>query len=152
MVKQKMRLLCRMFNYSRFLYLKGFLLIPKIIKYTIRIVFACDLPYTADISNTVDFPHNGLGVVIHSNAKIGEGTLIYQNVTIGGNGKDELFNGSPVIGKNVFIGAGACILGPVTIGDNSRIGANAVVLKSIPENSVAVGVPARIINKLNTNK
>lgn len=72
---------------------------------------------------------------------IGENTAIYQNVTIGGRGR----SGCPVIGKNVFIGAGAVIMGGITIGDNARIGANAVVIHDVPDNSTAVGVPARNI-------
>ena len=88
-----------------------------------------------------------MGVVIHKHAKIGDGTCLYQNVTIGGNGKSEAENGIPVIGKNVFIGAGAVILGPVTIGDNARIGANSVVLNDVAANTTVVGSPAKIITK-----
>ncbi len=117
------------------------------IHYFIRIVFACDVKYTADIGENVGFFHNGLGVVIHKHAKIGAGTCLYQNVTIGGNGKSAVDNGIPVIGKNVFIGAGAVILGPVIIGDNARIGANSVVLSDVAANTTVVGSPAKPIGK-----
>lgn len=106
-----------------------------------RLLNSCDIPRTADIDESVVFFHNGLGCVIHERAVIGANTAIYQNVTIGGRGR----LGCPVIGKNVFIGAGAVIMGGVSIGENARIGANAVVLCDVPDNCTAVGVPARVI-------
>jgi serine O-acetyltransferase len=140
-----MHLVVRLYYLSRWLYLKKIPLIPNIIWKFIRIVFACDVKYTADIGANVGFFHNGLGVVIHKNAKIGDGTVVYQNVTIGGNGKKGVKNGVPVIGKNVFIGAGAVILGGVTIGDGARIGANSVVLTNVEANTTVVGIPAKAV-------
>ncbi len=140
-----MHAVVRLYYLSRWLYLRNIPFLPNLLHKLIRIVFACDVKYTADIGKNVGFFHNGLGVVIHKHAQIGDGTLIYQNVTIGGNGKDEKSNGTPIIGKNVFIGAGAVILGPVSIGDNARIGANSVVLIDVPEGATAVGVPAKVI-------
>lgn len=88
-------------------------------------------------------PHNGLGVVIHQNTIIGNNVKVLQNVTIGGrNG-----SGLPIIGDNVVIGAGAVLLGDIKIGNNVRIGANAVVLCDVPEDAIAVGVPAVIKQK-----
>lgn len=142
-----MHAVVRLYYLSRWLYLKNIPILPKLVYYYIRIVFACDVKYTADIGKNVGFFHNGLGVVIHKNAIIGDGTCLYQNVTIGGNGKAESDNGVPIIGKNVFIGAGAVILGPVKIGDNARIGANSVVLSDVLENSTVVGSPAKPVNK-----
>ena len=69
--------------------------------------------------------------------------LIYQGVTLGGTGK-HTGKRHPTIGNNVLIGAGAKVLGPINVGDNSRVAAGAVVLKDIPPNATAVGVPARI--------
>ena len=116
-------------------------LVPGAIMRICRVLYAIDLPYTCEIGRNVEFQHNGLGCVIHSQAVIGEGTKIYQNVTIGGrNGR-----GHPVIGKNVFIGAGACILGGVTIGDDAIIGANATVIEDVPAGAVVVGEKARIV-------
>ena len=106
-----------------------------------RVLNSVDLPYTAELDPNVVLSHNGLGVVIHERAKIGYGTVIQQNVTIGGRGQ----SGVPIIGKNVFIGAGACVLGGIIIGDNARIGANAVVIEDVPDNCTAIGVPAKII-------
>lgn len=87
---------------------------------------------------------HGMGVVIGETAEIGDDVLIYQGVTLGGTGK-ETGKRHPTIGNNVLIGSGAKILGPFKVGDNCRIASNAVVLKEIPPNCTAVGVPARIV-------
>ena len=102
---------------------KGIPVLPKLINYFNRIVFSCDIPSTVIIEEGTTFAHSGLGVVIHSNAKIGKNCKIYQGVTIGGRGK----SGTPIIGNNVFIGANATILGGVFIGDNAKIGANTLI-------------------------
>jgi serine O-acetyltransferase len=85
-------------------------------------------------------------VIIDGTTRIGDHCSIAPFVTIGLNtgGPDVSLDG-PTIGRFVFIGTGAKVLGPVEIGDNARIGANAVVLSNVPANSTAVGVPARII-------
>ena len=87
---------------------------------------------------------HGCGVVIGETAIVGDNCTIYQGVTLGGTGK-ESGKRHPTIGNNVFIGSGAKILGNIIIGDNVKIGANSVVLKDIPSNSTAVGIPAKII-------
>lgn len=90
----------------------------------------------------------GGGCVIHERSKIGDNCEIYQNVTIGGNGKkDSSWPRVPIIKDNVKIYAGACLLGPITIGNNAVIGANAVVLCDVPDDCIAVGVPAKIHHK-----
>ena len=120
--------------------------LPGLIMRVCRVIYSIDLPYTCEIGKNVVFQHNGLGCVIHSRAVIGEGTEIYQNVTIGGrNGR-----GHPIIGKNVFIGAGACILGGITIGDNAIIGANSTVIEDVPEGGVVVGNKAKLIKCKNS--
>lgn len=85
-------------------------------------------------------PHPN-GIVIHPGATIGCNCLIFQQVTIG----TREGQAPPVIGGHVDIGAGAKILGAVTIGNHACIGANAVVLKDVPEDKTAVGVPAKVI-------
>lgn len=90
------------------------------------------------------FIDHGTGVVIGETAEIGENCTIYQGVTLGGTGKDH-GKRHPTLGNNVMVGAGAKVLGPFKVGDNSRIAAGAVVLSEVPENSTAVGVPARIV-------
>ena len=87
---------------------------------------------------------HGMGIVIGETAEIGDDCLIYHGVTLGGTGKD-VGKRHPTIGNNVLIGTGAKVLGPIRVGNNSRIAANSVVLKEIPEDSTAVGIPARVV-------
>lgn len=97
----------------------------------------------AKLGNGVCIDH-GSGVVIGETAEVGDGVLIYQGVTLGGTGK-ETGKRHPTIGKNVMIGSGARVLGPVKIGDNVKIAAGAVVLCDVPDNATVAGVPARIV-------
>lgn len=87
---------------------------------------------------------HGMGIVIGETAEIGDDCLLYQGVTLGGTGKDK-GKRHPTLGNNVLIGAGTKVLGPVYIGDNARIGAGSVVLKNLPANCTAVGVPAEVV-------
>ncbi len=89
------------------------------------------------------FIDHGMGVVVGETAIIGDNVLLYQGVTLGGTGK-ETGKRHPTIGNGVVVGAGAKVLGNILIGDNSYIGANAVVIKSVPPNSTVVGIPGRI--------
>ena len=86
---------------------------------------------------------HGMGVVIGETTEIGNDCTIYQNVTLGGTGKDH-GKRHPTLGNNVLVGTGAKVLGPFKVGDNARIAAGAVVLSEVPENATAVGVPARV--------
>ncbi len=92
------------------------------------------------------FIDHGMGVVIGETTEIGDNCTLYQGVTLGGTGKD-VGKRHPTLGNNVLVGAGAKVLGPFTIADNSKIAANAVVLKEVPENSTAVGIPARVVRR-----
>lgn len=94
------------------------------------------------------FIDHGCAVVIGETTIIGDNCTIYQGATLGGTGK-HVGKRHPTIGNNVMIGAGAKVLGPITIGDNAKIAAGAVVLKDIPDNSTAVGVPARVVRGKN---
>ena len=87
---------------------------------------------------------HGMGIVIGETAEIGDDCTIYHGVTLGGTGKDT-GKRHPTLGNNVLIGAGTKVLGPVYIGDNSRIGAGSVVLRNLPANCTAVGVPAEVV-------
>jgi serine O-acetyltransferase len=90
------------------------------------------------------FIDHGMGVVIGETAEVGDFVTLFQGVTLGGTGK-ERGKRHPTIGNHVVVGAGAKILGAIRIGDNVKIGANSVVLKSVPPHSTVIGVPARII-------
>ena len=87
---------------------------------------------------------HGMGIVIGETAEIGDDCLIYHGVTLGGTGKDH-GKRHPTIGNNVLISSGAKVLGPFKVGDNARIASNAVVLREVPENATAVGIPAQIV-------
>jgi serine O-acetyltransferase len=92
------------------------------------------------------FIDHGMGVVVGETAEIGDDVTLYHGVTLGGTSLEK-GKRHPTIGDRVVIGAGAKVLGPITIGDDSRIGANAVVVKSVPANSVVVGVPGQIVKR-----
>ena len=87
---------------------------------------------------------HGMGIVFGETTEIGDNCTIYHGVTQGGTGKDT-GKRHPTLGNNVLIGAGTKVLGPVYIGDNSRIGAGSVVLRNLPANCTAVGVPAEVV-------
>lgn len=96
------------------------------------------------------FPHGISGIFISSQSIIGRGCVIFHQVTIGSNtAPGSLNRGSPIIGDNCYIGAGAKIIGGIKVGDNVRIGANCTVVKDIPNNCVVVSQPSRIIIKEN---
>ena len=92
------------------------------------------------------FIDHATGVVIGETAGVGDDVTIYHGVTLGGSGNDT-GKRHPTIGDRVIIGAGAKVLGAIKIGDDSRIGANAVVVKEVPSSSVVVGVPGQIISR-----
>jgi serine O-acetyltransferase len=92
------------------------------------------------------FIDHGMGVVIGETAEVGNHVTIYHGVTLGGTGKDK-GKRHPTLGDNVTVGAGAKILGPIFIGNGAKIGANSVILKAVPAEATAVGIPARFILK-----
>ena len=105
----------------------------------VRHIGQIEIFYSADIGKGFKINH-GVGTVIGARCKIGENCMIHQNCTIG-----DRKGGRPTIGNNVIIYAGAMILGDITIGDNTIIGANSVVTKSCPPNSILVESPAKIV-------
>ena len=99
----------------------------------------------AKLGNKIFFDH-GMGIVVGETAEIGDNCVIYHGVTLGGVSTSKVKR-HPTLKNNVSVGAGAKLLGNIVIGNNVRIGANSVVLKDIPDEAVAVGIPARIIPK-----
>ncbi len=95
------------------------------------------------------FIDHGNGVIIGETTIIGDNVTLYQGVTLGGTGKEH-GKRHPTIGNNVMISAGAKVLGSFTIGDNSKIGAGSVVLHEVPPGSTVVGVPGRVVKRMNT--
>ena len=90
------------------------------------------------------FLDHGMGVVIGETAEIGDDVLMYQGVVLGGTSLEKKKR-HPTIGNNVVIGAAAVLLGPITVGEGARVGANSVVVKSVPPEATVVGVPGRIV-------
>lgn len=89
------------------------------------------------------FIDHGMGVVIGETAEVGDDVMLYHGVTLGGRSLAKVKR-HPTLADGVTVGAGARILGPVTIGAGSQVGANAVVVKNVPPNSSAVGIPASV--------
>ncbi len=130
---------------AHWFYKHGHKIIARIISQTMRGITGIEIHPGAKIGKGLLIDH-GSGVVIGETAEIGDYCLLYQGCTLGGTGKDH-GKRHPTLGNNVMVGAGAKILGPFKVGDNAKIAANAVVLKEVPPNSTAVGVPARIVRQ-----
>ncbi len=92
------------------------------------------------------FIDHGMGVVIGETAEVGEDVTLYHGVTLGGTSLNK-GKRHPTLGDRVVVGAGAKVLGAITIGEDTRIGANAVVVKSMPSNSVVIGVPGQVVKR-----
>lgn len=119
-------------------------IIARLIGFVARVFTGVEIHPAATIGKNLFIDH-GNGVVIGETARIGDNVLIYHQVTLGGTGNDTGSKRHPSVCDNVMIAAGAKILGNIHIGTNAKIGANAVVLKDVPANATAVGIPARII-------
>jgi serine O-acetyltransferase len=129
---------------------------PKLLRAPLSILYRCmyrkcrnhygiELPYTVKLGRRVIIEHQS-GIVIHGNCEIGDDSIIRQGVTLGNKSLDKPYD-APKLGERVNVGAGAKILGAVTIGDGASIGANAVVLKDVPAGAIAVGIPAKILER-----
>jgi serine O-acetyltransferase len=115
---------------------------PRLLSQIARFLTGIEIHPGATIGQGLFIDH-GMGVVIGETSIVGNNVTLFQGVTLGGTGK-ETGKRHPTVGSNVVVGAGAKILGNIEIGDNSYIGANAVVLKSVPANSTVVGVPGHV--------
>lgn len=109
----------------------------------VRALCGAELDGVCRIGPGLRLPHGANGIVIHKDSVIGSNVTIYHQVTLGG--RNAVESNPPVIGDDVEIFAGAKLLGPIHIGEGATIGANAVVIKSVPAYALAVGVPARVI-------
>jgi len=132
-------------RHAHALYCKGFKRLARVISGISFFLTSIDIHPAAKIGRRVFIDH-GIGVVIGETAIVGDDVLIYQQVTLGGVSLDK-GKRHPTIGNNVVIGGGAKILGNITIGNDCKIGANSVVVKDVPPDSTAIGVPARIIRR-----
>jgi serine O-acetyltransferase len=89
------------------------------------------------------FIDHGMGIVIGETAEVGDDSTLYHGVTLGGTSWNK-GKRHPTLGRNVVVGAGAKILGPILVGDNAKVGSNAVVVRDVPAGATAVGIPARV--------
>ena len=135
---------------SNFFYKAGFDLIARIISQTVRFFTGIEIHPGAKLGKNLFIDH-GMGVVIGETSEVGDNVTIYHAVTLGGSSpsidseKQRQEKRHPTIGHDVVIGSGAQIIGPVKVGNNSRIAANAVVVKDVPENATMVGIPAKAV-------
>ncbi len=131
------------YRLAHWLWLRHLFLLGRLCSHAGRFLTGIEIHPGATIGRRF-FVDHGMGVVIGETAEVGDDVTLYHGVTLGGTtwkkGKRH-----PTIGNNVVIGTGAKVLGPVRIGDNTRIGANSVVVNDIPPNSVVVGIPGKIV-------
>lgn len=128
---------------AHFLYNWNIPILPRLINYIARFITGVDIHPGARIEDGILIDH-GTGVVIGETAIIHKGCLIYQNVTLGGTGK-EVGKRHPTLKENVVVGAGAKVLGNITIQKNVRIGAGSVIMRDVPENCTVVGIPGKVV-------
>tara|TARA_B100000886_G_scaffold298593_1_gene226815 strand:- start:49 stop:624 length:576 start_codon:yes stop_codon:yes gene_type:complete len=135
---------------SNFFYKAGFDLVARIISQTVRFFTGIEIHPGAKIGKNLFIDH-GMGVVIGETSEIGNNVTIYHAVTLGGSSpsidseRQRHEKRHPTIGDEVVIGSGAQIIGPIKVGNNSRIAANAVVVKDVPDNATMVGIPAKAV-------
>jgi serine O-acetyltransferase len=130
---------------NHWLWNRGARLVARVTAEITRILTGVDIHPGAVLGPGLFIDH-ATGVVIGETAEVGEDVTIYHGVTLGGSGRDA-GKRHPTIGDRVTIGAGAKILGAIKVGDDSRIGANAVVVKEVPSSSVVIGVPGQVISR-----
>ena len=133
------------YRVSHKLYIGGHTFSARAVSQAAKFLTGIEIHPGATIGKGLVIDH-GTGVVIGETTEIGDNCTLYQGVTLGGTGKD-VGKRHPTLGDNVLVGAGAKVLGPIMIESNSKIAANAVVLKDIPESSTAVGIPARVVRQ-----
>ncbi|MCC0629556.1 MULTISPECIES: serine O-acetyltransferase EpsC [unclassified Clostridioides] len=125
------------------LYKKKMLFTARLISQISRFMTGIEIHPGAKMGEGILIDH-GMGVVIGETAEVGNRVTIYQGATLGATGKDT-GKRHPTVGDDVLIGAGTKILGPLNIGSNSKIGANSVVVKDVPNDATVVGIPAKIV-------
>jgi len=130
-------------RFAHWLYGIGIPFLPRFISHLARFFTGIEIHPGAQIGKGVFIDH-GMGVVIGETAIVGDYSLIYQGVTLGGTGK-EMGKRHPTLGENVVVGGGAKVLGNIQIGNDVRIGAGSVVLGDVPSNCTVVGIPGRIV-------
>jgi len=128
-------------------------LLPMILSRIAQHLFAVDISHKSRLGPGIVIVH-GFGVVIGSDVEIEGDCCIFHGVTLGDRGSEwvnsDRTDGNPRVGRDVMFGAGAKVLGPIRIGNNCVIGANAVVLTDVPDDSVFAGIPAKLVGQRKT--
>lgn len=128
---------------SHKLYLRGWVLLPRMISNFARFLTGIEIHPGATIGEGLFIDH-GTGIVIGETAELGKNVTLYQGVTLGGTGKEK-GKRHPTIGDNVVVASGAKVLGSFTVGEHAKIGAGSVVLKEVPPYATVVGIPGKIV-------
>ncbi len=130
---------------AHWLWIHDLRFLGRLISHVNRWLTGIEIHPGARIGRRVFIDH-GMGVVIGETAEVGDDTLMYQGVVLGGTSLQKVKR-HPTIGKNVVIGSGSIVLGPITVGDNAQVGAGSVVVRPVPEGATVVGVPARLVGQ-----
>ncbi len=124
-------------------------LLPRVLSQWSRMITGIEIHPGAKIGRRFFIDH-GMGVVLGETAEIGDDVLIYQGVTLGGTGHEK-GKRHPTLGNRVVVGTGAKVLGSIRIGNDVKIGAGSVVVHSVPDNSTVVGIPGRVVHRVEAN-
>lgn len=138
------------YRFARWFWIHKMYLIGRLISHIGRFLTGIEIHPGARIGKRFFIDH-GMGVVIGETSEIGDNVTLYHGVTLGGTTWKKIKR-HPTIGNNVVIGSGAKVLGPVIIGDNTKIGANSVVVNEIPPNSIVVGIPGKVVFRVEGEK
>ena len=142
---------------AHFFCVAKFDLIARVISQFSRFLTGIEIHPKAKIGKNLFIDH-GMGVVIGETSEIGDNVTIYHAVTLGGispsidSNEQRNVKRHPTLKNNVVVGSGAQVLGPIVVEENAKIGANAVVTKDVPENAVMVGIPAKNVGAVSTDK
>ena len=145
------------YRLTNWMWRRGWRLLPRFLSQTARFLTGIEIHPGATIGEGFFIDH-GMGVVIGETANIGDNVTLYHDVTLGGVSPSENSDEQrctkrhPTLKDNVIVGSGAQILGPITVGACARVGANAVVIKDVPERATVVGIPARVIARAKSSK
>lgn len=118
-------------------------ILPRWLSHVTRFFTGIEIHPGAKIGQRVFIDH-GMGVVMGETTEVGDGCTIYQGVTLGGTSLQRVKR-HPTLGKNVTVGANACVIGAIVVGDNARVGSGSVVVRDVPANATVVGIPAHVV-------
>ncbi len=136
---------------AHFLYNKKLFVLARFISHISRFLTGIEIHPGAKIGKRVFIDH-GMGVVIGETAEVGDDSLLYKGVVLGGTTLEKGRQRHPSVGRNVVIGSNACVLGPIKIGDGAKIGSGSVVVKEVPEGATVVGIPGKVVEKKTLKK